>query len=172
MYLSIFIICLLIAIPCFFTGCNLAVTSFCPAKFKDFHGHIYDKAVVQSKYKCGNSKSGHYTCYQPYLYAINQNNETCENFINGLAFRYKSDAKEVLNKYKIKQPVYWYKKHHSKRCIKKENIIASWFAGIIFFGFASIAFICSCFTFTYKRHQYSRQPQPQNNIEFQTFYDY
>lgn len=142
MSLSTFFVFLIIAIPCFFTGCNLAVTPFCPPRLEEFHGHIYDKAVLNSKYECGNSKTGHYTCYHPYLYAIDQNNKTCEYFVDGLSFKYKSEAKKVLKKYKIDQPIYWYKKHNSNRCIKKENIIATWYAGIIFFGLAALTLIC------------------------------
>jgi hypothetical protein len=166
MYLIAFCVFFIIAVPCFFAGCNLAVTSFCPAKLKEFHGHIYNKEVLQSKYECGNSKTGHYTCYQPYLYAIDDNNKTCEYFVNGLAFRYNSDAKDVLKKYKINQSMFLYKKHNSDRCIKKENIIASWYAGIIFFGLAAVALVCSQINC---KRQYSAVPPPQrkNNIAFE-----
>jgi hypothetical protein len=142
MYLIAFCVFFIIAVPCFFTGCNLAVTSFCPAKLEEFHGHVYDKAAIKAKYKCGSSKTGHYTCYHPYLYVIDDNNRTCEYFVNGLSYRYKSDAKDVLKKYKINQSsMFLYKKHNSDRCIKKENIIASWYAGIIFFGLAAFMLI-------------------------------
>jgi hypothetical protein len=166
MFFAVFFICLTIAIPCFFKGCNLAVTSFCPAKLENFYGHIFNKAIVESE--CG-TRSGHYTCYKPYLYAINQNNNTCAYFINGEAFEHKSDAKKALKKYKIDQHVYWYKKHKSTRCIKKENTIASWYAGIIFFCLAAIALFCSCLCFWRKRQPYRQTDTNDFAIELPNF---
>lgn len=154
MSLSLFFIFLIIAIPCFFTGCNLAVTSYCPAKLEEFHGHIYNKAIVKRKNGCKRGKGRRYTCYEPILYAITQNNNTCDLNIDGEAFAFKSYAKNKLQPYKINQPVFWYKKHNSNQCLQKEYIIASWYAGIIFFGLAAIALFIFAFYHYFKCNRY------------------
>lgn len=141
----IFMICIIIGLPTFFTGCKSSITNFCP-DYNIFNGYIY-KTEVKRKTCCTSSgwTSSCVQCWDVYAYASNNKNynestNTCYyTVVNG--DRDEKYAKKQAKKYYVGKGISWYERKTSNECLKENEIEQLWTTGIVFLSFAGFVLV-------------------------------
>lgn len=135
-YFISFLICIIIGLPTFFTGCNLSVTNFCP-NYDILNGYIYKTEVKEHLCSTSTGKITVYTkCWDVNTYAsnnlnYNQSTNTCYYTID-LSDRNKKNADNQAEKYYIGKKVSWYKSKGSKECFNSKQLVDLWICCIFF----------------------------------------
>lgn len=131
---NFFLLFFSIGITVYLTGCNPNVPGGC-ISYNKFHGHIY-RQILDPEYDYA------YNNGYVYLFAINNNNETC-------IVKIRNDAYNTMLKYPIGTHVNWLKNKHDGNCQRADMI--TWYAAIILI---LISFIwLSCFYCVSNEHR-------------------
>jgi hypothetical protein len=136
---AVFIICIIIGLPTFFTGCNLAVTNYCPS-YDIFSGYVYQTKITKKECKISRKTVD---CWDVYAYAsntlnYNQSTSTCRYTIDD-SVTHESEAQEDAQKYYVGKYVKWYKSIGTNVCSDSNYVTTLWYVGVVFFSLGSCA---------------------------------
>lgn len=141
----LFFVSFIIGSSCFFSGCNLSVTNYCPAN-EIFIGTIYDISIElkQCKTSSSTTKNPKYEpCYDVYAYARRFNStdaDICQYLIIEDEKSY-SYAQYRSREYKIGKNIEWYKEKRSSKCFSDNYLTSLWYTGLIFLSLSGFFLI-------------------------------
>ena len=138
-------ICIIIGLPTFFTGCRSSVTTFCP-NYNVFNGYIYKTEVEKTTCSTTIGKTTTYTpCWYVYAYAsnhkkYNESTNTCYYTVDS-GDRNEKSAYNQAEKYYAGKHIAWYKRKTSNECFTGNQIEELWTTGVFFLSCAGLVFV-------------------------------
>jgi hypothetical protein len=152
------VICLIIAMPTYFMGCNKNVSTTCFA-YNTFKGTVYKTEIdtntcsrciqhadASNKNKC--TYTEYYTCYNAYVWARKGPSNSSSTCYYQIVHDYssKQNAQNQVNDWNIGENVNWLQKKGTHECVNVGEAYTLWVVGIVFFSLMGAAFMVAiCF---------------------------
>lgn len=151
-FFAAFVICLIIGLPTFFTGCGTNIPNTCFA-YDQTVGTVYNYKITSqvcsecvkrdNKKKC--TQTSYYTCYDGYVKIHFANNQTClyEAYNDQKSF---TDTQNKLSYYYPKgmtDHLFLYKADHSQCTLNDDGLQGLTYTGITFLSLGGVCLVAS-----------------------------